>query len=856
RCIAVCSTISACLPPSIPTLLSIPPNLYRFPRKESCKNGKTLPTSVAGSPLFDDEEAYCGATAMVTDITERRQADAEQLRLSNHFRLLLESTSEGIFGADVDGVCSFINPPGAALLGYEPDELVGKSLHNLIHNRHPDGTPYPREECAHLRAMWSDTDAPAEEEVFWRRDGTSLQVECRTRLVKDAGMVRGSVVSFLDISQRKKHEEAMLESREFLQSTLDSLSANIGIFDAEGTILASNAGWRRFAEVNVTPERHFAVGTNYLTTCDAIGRKNSEAAAVAATVRDVIAGRRLHAELEYPLYGSSEVGWYRIQITRFERQGDVRVVFAAENISERKAIEQALSDSESMLRAVVETSPDSIAILERRSGLIKFASPVTQNLIGYAPADLIGKTLAGIVHPDDWESGARFLSEALLDDVSEPLRLRFLNSEGQVVWLEARTRRMPKLTADQTGAIVVVAREVTAQVQMEAELRQATEAAEQANREKSDFLSRMSHELRTPLNAILGFAQLLEMDDLEKEQCEELEQILSAGRHLLDLIKEVLDLARIESGRLSLTLEAVSLETIVEECLPLVSSLAAGRKVQLNLDVSCVDLRPVLADHQRLKQVLLNLFTNAVKYNRDGGTVTLTCDEVEGEHMRIEVRDTGYGISDEKLARLYSPFDRLGAEQTKVEGYGLGLSLSKNLVQAMNGRIGVDSVVGEGSCFWVELPLTETPQTETESEAVEPGPTKTNPSITARTVLYIEDNLSNLEVVEHTMSRRPGLTLLTALEGGLGLELARQHRPHLILLDMHLPDTTGDVVLERLKEDPITRDIPVVMVSADATTRQIERLLAGGAREYLTKPLNLKRFMTVVETVLAETDND
>ncbi|MGI8553196.1 MAG: ATP-binding protein [Dehalococcoidia bacterium] len=384
------------------------------------------------------------------------------------------------------------------------------------------------------------------------------------------------------------------------------------------------------------------------------------------------------------------------------------------------------------------------------------------------------------------------------------------------------------------------------------ELRRAKHEADAANGAKSEFLSRMSHELRTPMNAILGFAQLLEMDPLEPQQRSGVEKILSAGEHLLVLINEVLDMTRIEAGRLDLSPEAVAVGTIVMQCRPLVSSLAAARRVRLDLNERPLGAVFVRADAQRLKQVILNLLSNAVKYNRDGGTVTLTGRKRDDGRLRIEVQDTGIGIAAEKLSRLYSPFDRLGAEQSKVEGSGLGLSLSKSLAEAMGGSIGVTSVEGEGSCFWLELPLVESPLAAAGID--EPATTEPDPVVVStKTVLYIEDNLSNLEVVERLLNRRPGVKLLTAMQGGLGIELAQKHHPDLILLDLHLPDTTGDIVLQQLQADETLRRVPVVMVSADATPKQIERLLAGGAREYLTKPLNLRRFMQVVDGILQET---
>ena len=390
-------------------------------------------------------------------------------------------------------------------------------------------------------------------------------------------------------------------------------------------------------------------------------------------------------------------------------------------------------------------------------------------------------------------------------------------------------------------------------VQLEQLIAERTTKLADASRAKSEFLSRMSHELRTPLNAILGFAQLLEMDHLTSEQQESVAQILKAGRHLLDLINEVLDIARIEAGRLAVSIESVSVKEVIQEGLDLVAPLAVARDIQLKVEAAGLSDRFIFVDRQRLKQVLLNLLSNAVKYNRPGGAVTLSYAEVEGGRLRVNVSDTGLGIPPDRLGQLFTPFERLGAEQTGIEGTGLGLALSKRLVEAMRGTMGVDSTVGRGSTFWVEFPLSVEEQPVTQRTAEGPRPAGVAEAARgAFTVLYIEDNLSNLELIQHLLSRRPEIKLLSAMQGRLGLDLAREHRPDLILLDVHLPDIPGAEMVRLLREDRKTRDIPVVAVSADALPTQIQRLLAAGARAYLTKPLEVRKFLDVVDEVLAE----
>jgi CheY-like chemotaxis protein/nitrogen-specific signal transduction histidine kinase len=379
---------------------------------------------------------------------------------------------------------------------------------------------------------------------------------------------------------------------------------------------------------------------------------------------------------------------------------------------------------------------------------------------------------------------------------------------------------------------------------------QAKEEAERASRAKSEFLSRMSHELRTPLNAILGFGQVLEMDQLGPEQGESVTYILRAGRHLLGLIDEVLDIARIEAGRLSLSLEPVHVKVVLDEARSLIRPLAAERNVQLQVDVPEASDLYVLADRQRLKQVLLNLLSNAVKYGHEGGTITLALEEAPANRLRFKVSDTGLGIPPEKVERLFTPFERLGVEESGIEGTGLGLALSKGLMEAMGGTMGVESAVGRGTTFWIELAKAESP--EAESVRIAEGAPATAVLRKGATVLYVEDNLSNVKLIERVLARRPSVKLLPAMQGRLALDLAREHRPDLILLDLHLPDIPGDEVLRRLQEDPRTQQIPVVVISADASEGRIKRLLTAGAREYLTKPIDVRELLRVLDETLKE----
>ena len=394
--------------------------------------------------------------------------------------------------------------------------------------------------------------------------------------------------------------------------------------------------------------------------------------------------------------------------------------------------------------------------------------------------------------------------------------------------------------------LIAEARDITALKETERALQDAKAEAERANLAKSESVSRISHELRTPLNAILGFAQLLELEELNSEQREGVAHILRGGRHLLDLINQVLDISQIETGDLSISLEPVEILEAIQESFATLRPLASERRVRLYS--TCEGPEYVRADRQRLNQVLSNLMSNAIKYNRLDGSVTVSCQRT-GERLRISISDTGIGIPADRLEQLFVPFERVGAEQTTTEGTGLGLALVKRLVEAMNGVVVAESTAGRGSTFSIELPLCDS---NPELMAVVGGDdSATAACASARTILCIEDNASNFRLVERLLQRRSGITLLGATDGLAGLTRAREQRPHLILLDLNLPDMDGHELLVRLRADSACSSIPVVVISADATETQINRLIQAGAADYLTKPLDVKQFFTVVDQTLA-----
>ncbi len=554
--------------------------------------------------------------------------------------------------------------------------------------------------------------------------------------------------------------------------------------------------------------------------------------------------------------GSSTVLGVVVDITERKRSEQI----ASRQAEELAKSEQSLREQTRILQCVLDSMGDGVVVADSNGAFLLF-NPAAERILGRGALKCTADEWPqqyGVFAADQitpYASAQLPLARALQGAEVDNAELFIRNEavpEGR--WISATARPVRDESGASWGGVVVFG-DVTERKRADESIRAAKEAAENANRAKSEFLSRMSHELRTPLNSILGFSQILEMHDLEDRPRECVEQILKAGNHLLGLIDEVLDIARIEAGRLPLSPEPVLVSDSVHQALALVQPLADARSIALTFDRPEGCRQHVQADRQRLHQVLLNLLSNAVKYNHDGGRVDVFCAKSRSGRLRLSVRDTGAGISKHDQTRLFAPFERLAATQSAVEGTGLGLALSKRLMEAMGGQIGVMSLPGEGSTFWIELPLAEAPEDAMNRQEPLCG-IEVKHMQDQRTVLYVEDNLSNIRLMEHIASYRPQIKLMPAMQGRLGLELAREHMPNLILLDLHLPDLFGDQVLKELQADPKTSRIPVVMISADATPGQVQRLLTAGASAYITKPLNVEKILSLFDNYLSDRSDD
>jgi signal transduction histidine kinase/CheY-like chemotaxis protein len=519
------------------------------------------------------------------------------------------------------------------------------------------------------------------------------------------------------------------------------------------------------------------------------------------------------------------------------------------------------------LQNAILTSANFSIIATDEKGIIQLFNVGAERMLGYRADEVVNKISPSDIHdPAEVMARAQALTlelgtviapgfEALAFKASREIEdiyeLTYICKDG------SRFPAIVSITAlrDDYGVVIgylLIGTDNSVRKRVESELNEAMAAADKANRAKSDFLSSMSHELRTPLNAILGFAQLVESGAPAPTptQKRNIDQILKAGWYLLELINEILDLALIESGKLTLSKEPVSLAEVMVECRAMIEPQARKRGLGMTFprfEVPCF----VSADRTRIKQVLINLLFNAIKYNRPQGTVVVECSVSQPGRVRICVRDTGVGLTPEQLAQLFQPFNRLGQEASVEEGTGIGLVVTKRLVELMGGSIGADSTLGVGSVFWIDFELSAAPQLEVlESDGAVPARLQAPDGTPLRTLLYVEDNPANLELVEQLIARRPDLRLLSAAEGSVGIEYARACLPEVILMDINLPGLSGIEAMKILRADPATAHIPIIALSANAIPRDIERGLEAGFFDYITKPIMVGKFMDALDAAL------
>ena len=789
----------------------------------------TVPVETVTGPgrvwVFDDISAEMALVESERRVG-RALADSEQ-----RYRLLAENVSDVVVQGDADGSLVWVSPSVTPAMGWTPSDLVGRPFRDLVHpedlavvvagqERLARGEPVAFE--ARLRTAVGDHR--------WM----SIRVK---PLFDDDGRIVGRVAGWWDSQRAHEAMERLADSESRYRLLLDNsidvvFQASDGLLTWISPAIEGVTGWR--------PDELVGRTTTHLWHPDDVEKVATlrEGAYGGLQGRDVLRFRRTDGQYL----------WMEVAARPYvERNGVTGVVGMMYDVTERVEAQQAALASEERYRTVAENASD-VVCRYRADGTIDWLFGSTEVLTGRHADDLVGVSAASLFVAEDLEDrkeiGARL---AHGESVQRLVRLR--RADGGTRWVDTRAKAI-LATDGSVEYIISTWRDAQAEVEYRDALaaserqargladayREARNEAIDASTAKTAFLSRMSHELRTPLNAVLGFAQLLALDPLTAEQAEAVDHIRTGGRHLLDLINEVLDISRIEAGRLTLSMEVLDAVEVLAEAVDLVRPLAQ----QLDVPVSTTDpagrAAPVYADRQRVRQVLLNLMSNAVKYNRPGGHVVVGCRAGGPGEVVLDVTDTGAGIADELLPRLFQPFDRLGAETSGIEGTGIGLALADGLARAMAGRIEVSTQLGVGSTF--TLVLTAAAAAEPRS-VVAAGREAVGRRKTDLGILYIEDNPTNATLMARVVSLRPGCRLEVAGDGTRGLAAAQHAPPDLVFLDLHLPDFSGEEVLLRLRGLPGCAGIPVVVVTADASPDARERMLGLGADGFLTKPLDL-----------------
>ena len=815
-------------------------------------------------------------------IAQREHAEATARRSESKFRALIENAQDLTSIVTPDGVMVYNTPSVERILGFTPDDLLGE---NLFEGRlHPDDRAPG---LAHLQRIIATGESYVRTECRLRhRDGTWRRLECITSPLPPDFPLVGLVVNSRDITERRRAErEAQARSRE--QTAIAELGRHAlqglalpEIFDHTVRLVAealqvplasvnellpgggqllvrAGVGWREGVVGH-------AVVDHWRAHLPAAARASVEPLAIAdlsltpgfAVTLEAASGEKPVSAISAAIHGEGEVfgtlGAFSIRPREFGAPEVAFLQTVADLLSTVIASRrhQAVSrEVEARYRRIANYTPGMVYQAIRYADgrvAMPFVSEGCRQVCGLEPAQLYADPtlLNEAIHPEDRPSAiaAVSASTAALAPHHWEGRLRLPNGDVRWVIVRSRPERQPNGDLYRDGVVV----DVTELKRAQEAMRAAKEEAEKANRAKSEFLSRMSHELRTPLNAIIGFGQLLGLEDLPPAQSSSVAQILKGGRHLLDLINEVLDIARIEAGNMELHLEAVDVYDALAAAADFVRPLARQHGVEIFQVRRPPSSCRVRADRGRLDQVFFNLLSNGVKYNRAGGRLRLTCRRPDARTIRVLVGDDGPGLTPEEIARLFTPFQRLNAAERGIAGTGIGLTISRSLAEAMGGRVGVISGPGKGSIFYVDLPVFSDDPSAGPAAAEPPAA----PPVALRRILHIDDQPANLALVERTLDHRPDLRLLSATEGRAGLALAREHLPDLILLDLHLPDLPGDEIVRRLHTEPRTRRIPVVVLSADATPAQVERLHGLGVRDYLVKPFKVQALLGAIEAAL------
>jgi PAS domain S-box-containing protein len=805
-----------------------------------------------------------------------QQANATLRNSEEKLAVTLNSIGDAVIATDARARVMRMNPVAEQLTGWSQAEATGRPVEEVFHiinqeTRQPSTIPV-METLAH-----GTKQGLANHTVLIARDGSERAIADSCAPIRDRdGQILGAVLVFRDVTEEYAAQQALRDSTALIEAILKTV--------VDG-IITLQAGSGRIETVNPAAEQMFGytaaelIGQDFGLLIPELAQGQSTASlehygaspeARALGLGREVVGRRKDASA-FPLEIASSEMWLG---------GQRYFTGILRDITARKQADEALLKAGALQSAIFNSANFSSIATDAR-GVIQIFNVGAEHMLGYSAAEVLNRiTPADISDPAEVVARARALSlelgttiapgfEALVFKASRGIgdvyELTYIRKDGSRLPAEVSVTALRDPQDSIIGYLLIgtdnterqrIAAERALLDQLlrdkNAELESARLVAERANLAKSDFLSGMSHELRTPLSAILGFAQLIESGSPQPtlSQKRSIDQILKAGWYLLELINEILDLALIESGKLSLSIEPVSLTEVMYECEAMIEPQALKRGIRVAF---CRFATPyfVRADRTRVKQILINLLSNAIKYNKVGGTVSVECTRSTPGSMRISVRDTGAGLAPEQLAQLFQPFNRLGQKANVEEGTGIGLMVCKRLVELMGGVIGVESVVGKGCVFWIELDLISGP--EATAHAAEPTrvvQAQVSGDALVHTLLYVEDNPANLMLVEDLVARRPDIRLLSARDGKRGIEIARASLPDVILMDINLPGISGIQALRILAEDPTTAHIPVVALSANAIPRDIEKGLQAGFFRYLTKPIKVNEFMDTLDVAL------
>ncbi|KAF0190820.1 MAG: PAS/PAC sensor hybrid histidine kinase [Gammaproteobacteria bacterium] len=834
------------------------------------RDGSECDIADSCAPIRDRDSQVIGAVLVFRDVTGEYAVQQALRDSAAQIQTILNTVVDGIITFHArGGTVETVNPAAERMFGYTAAELIGQNFSLLI----PELDRDQRNGNGSLEYYSASDEARASglgrEVMGQRKDGSIFPMEMA---VSEMWLGQRYFTGILrDITARKQAEAALLKAGALQSAIFNSANFSSIATDAKGVIQIFNVGAERMLGYTAADVMNKITPADISDPQEVIARANTLSVELSTPIAPGF--EALVFKASRGIEDIYELTYIRKDGSRFPAVVSVTALRDAKNAiigylligtdntarkqveAEQKLLDQRLRDQQFYTRSLIESNIDALMTTDP-SGIITDVNKQMEALTGCTRDELIGAPFKNyFTDPERAEAGIKLvLSEKKVTDYELTARAR--DGKETVVSYNATTfyDRDRKLQGVFAAARDVTERKRLDQVLQEknVELTNAKAVAEKANLAKSDFLSSMSHELRSPLNAILGFAQLMESGSPlpTPTQKASIDQILQAGWYLLELINEILDLALIESGKLSLSLEPIYLPEVLLDCQAMIEPQAQKSGIRISFPQLEIPYF-VKADRTRVKQVLINLLSNAIKYNRAGGTVEVACSVNTAERIRISVQDTGEGLSPEKLAQLFQPFNRLGQEASAEEGTGIGLMVSKRLVELMAGEIGVESTVGVGSVFWIELNLAAAQQLAAGTDEPLPLLQAHVPRGAAlRTLLYVEDNRANMQLVEQIIARRPDMRLLSAGDGTRGIALARIHQPEVILMDINLPGISGIQALKILREDPVTAHIPVLAISANAMPRDIQKGLEAGFFRYLTKPIKVNEFMEALDMAL------